>query len=1030
MKKTLIKNGAACAALTVSLFAFSASAAATIYPKGSSGSWDDGANFSSGVAPGSLDMFWYTTSRFSPPGDRAVTLTLDGKEHYLTRFYADGGTAGVADPSPLTVQGPGTLYVLGNNGTYNQLQNGREITFDHINFVLTNHLNVSTSGGGLYAYGKLTVKGGHVEALYDNANITVSSTGSLIIDEGADVCTRLFGVDASSTLDIRNGTFLFTGCSVNDVVTPNLHIGANSKLLSVGTTARYWTRGIIPAETNSLAMVNFKGYNAVQPPLEEGEKLPWRGTLIVTNSAESTDTSPQSVFTNSVSFYGRGRFMGSRSTFGADKTIDLDLAEFDVGRVVDSTASGVYADLNFYNTKFGAFNGNVGATSADWSAGSAYFNLYGSTVIDLINLTDPGQTARHADVTGQMRFKPRSSLTVQGVGGTYVSAIDEMPTRFQSYEIGEGVTETRKTSDDGTSGTISAALRTRDFKMGANATHTNLQWNMAIEALGEVLIDPTASIVQTPYNASNNGCWPAFTSLAETPPTANLSLKTMPSGYSLRWIAGSAFYANGVDITSGFTGSYGYWLDTGSDCYFSNTSNWGRATLYKTGTYNMSLSAKNHAVMTNDVDDVAVKSLMMSVEHDGYSASAPMVVCGKPIRVTSTSIPTNIIGGALKPMPAVSTKSAFPQTFAARIDSAESVLCAATYNGDWRGALYFKGGIHAPNARFVPSGSIVLGGTVNVADFNPTNCFAGYRTRRQSPYGLRYWTEVMLKPGCEMTVSGQTSANAADVELAIMTNASMTVNGPWAWNETNTEHLVNGLLHLNGTVGGNAVQGYFGTGTLKVKTTDGANGGKLRIGEGLTLEPAAADWGSMPIEITDDATILNNLGSWTYEVAAGIPISRPGHSVTFDGTGATTVAGPISGYDIRVVKKGTGTLVLADGNELTNSTVEVASGTLKVTADQSLGALRVAPGATLSFGSNGASLASVAVSDDVDLSGVGLKVANGAVEGWTRVLSVPSGASITGEPVVNGLSVRLVAGAQGGSDLQVMKIRGTRVFFR
>ncbi len=445
----------------------------------------------------------------------------------------------------------------------------------------------------------------------------------------------------------------------------------------------------------------------------------------------------------------------------------------------------------------------------------------------------------------------------------------------------------------------------------------------------------------------------------------------------------------------------------------------------------MSLSAKNHAVMTNDVDDVAVKSLMMSIEHEGYAASAPMVVCGKPIRVTSTDIPTGFNGQAIEPRPAVSTKSGFPQTFAARIDSDESVMCVATYNGDRRGALYFKGGIHAPNARFIPSGSIILGSTVNVADFNPINCFAGYRTRRESPYGLRYWTEVMLKPGCEMTVSGQTSANNADVELVIMTNASMTVNGPWIWNETNTEHLVNGLLHLNGTVGGDTVQGYFGTGTLKVKTTDGTDGGKLRIGEWLTLEPTEAEWGSMPVEITDDATILNNLESWTYDVAAGIPISRPGHSVTFDGTGTTTVAGPISGYDITVFKKGAGTLVLADGNELTNSTVEVVSGTLKVTADQSIRALRIAQGATLSFGSNGSALASIAVADDVDLSGVELKVATDAAQGWTRVLSVPDGASITGEPVVDELlNIRVVAGAQGGTDLQVLKVTGTRLLLR
>ena len=81
--------------LTVAVGSGTALADATMYVNGTSGSWDDGANYSGGVAPGEHDMFWYNTRRFNPTGDRPVTLSLDGKTHYLRRFYMDmdGGTA-------------------------------------------------------------------------------------------------------------------------------------------------------------------------------------------------------------------------------------------------------------------------------------------------------------------------------------------------------------------------------------------------------------------------------------------------------------------------------------------------------------------------------------------------------------------------------------------------------------------------------------------------------------------------------------------------------------------------------------------------------------------------------------------------------------------------------------------------------------------------------------------------------------------------------------------------------------------------
>lgn len=324
--------------LTVAVGSGTALADAIMYVNGTSGSWDDGANYSGGVAPGEQDMFWYNTRRFNPAGDRPVTLSLDGKTHYLRRFYMDmdGGTAAPTDPSPLTILGPGTLNIQAEGELYHQIVYGREVTFDHINLVITNHLGATSKGGGLMPSGKITVKGGRVEAVDNGSYISVwGDHAALVIDDGAEVNTRYLTISSTGTIDLRNGLLSFFGFDGNNynVETPNLHIGANSRFQSLNTVARYWTRGIIPAETNSTAIVNYPSYSAVQPPLASGELLTWRGTLAVTNSAASRDTSPQTVFTNSVCIYGRGRLMASYPRFASDVASDIDLARIDVGEI-------------------------------------------------------------------------------------------------------------------------------------------------------------------------------------------------------------------------------------------------------------------------------------------------------------------------------------------------------------------------------------------------------------------------------------------------------------------------------------------------------------------------------------------------------------------------------------------------------------------------------------------------------------------------------------------------------------------------
>ena len=60
MNKALLQvlsRRVACLALVVC--AEAAWAGSTMYVNGKSGSWDDGANYTGGVAPGANDMFWY-----------------------------------------------------------------------------------------------------------------------------------------------------------------------------------------------------------------------------------------------------------------------------------------------------------------------------------------------------------------------------------------------------------------------------------------------------------------------------------------------------------------------------------------------------------------------------------------------------------------------------------------------------------------------------------------------------------------------------------------------------------------------------------------------------------------------------------------------------------------------------------------------------------------------------------------------------------------------------------------------------------
>ena len=220
------------------------------------------------------------------------------------------------------------------------------------------------------------------------------------------------------------------------------------------------------------------------------------------------------------------------------------------------------------------------------------------------------------------------------------------------------------------------------------------------------------------------------------------------------------------------------------------------------------------------------------------------------------------------------------------------------------------------------------------------------------------------------------------------------------------------------------------------KVTDGTAGAQMRLGEGLTLAPATANWGTMPIDMTSDLTI-SNATDWTYGVVGGLEVSGPGHKLTVDGAGTTTFATAISGYDFDICKKGEGALVLDEAaNGLARGTLDLQAGTVAFKKPQGIGRFAFKPGATIALGSSNGTLASLTVTDDVDLDGLTLKAADDAAEelmrkDWTTVLTVPWGFTLSGAPTVGyDVKLRARANADGSMSLQAKLKNGLMLIFR
>lgn len=829
----------------------------------------------------------------------------------------------------------------------------------------------------------------------------------------------------------KSGTFDYvTTGSGTSFASPNALVrdGRISCLSTATCTAKEW----FPAGTNGLLLIcGNDGDENLVPKLAKGDHVCLRGTFMTTNHVANCI---RASFTNDCVVYGRGTLDTGFVYLRPGAKVSFDLDTFVLARrfaEVGAAIADTPTELSFRN---GTTIGYRAAAndSANYIHEKSYIvaNFYGNLTLDAWDRQRNAASTFRMYGSGRRCYNlmERSSVTFKRgqVDACYV----RKPVRFARYEVGENASVQEMDSGFSTP----TDLRTHDLKIGANATWKAYGPGMVLDANGDVDIDPSATIeVPMPTNPEN-AVSPVYLSILGEKPSCTVTCTGMKDGYVLQWVGGCAYYSKPGEIA--YTQDETFWTGATSGSW-GDPTNWGAGKIPRDRT--TYFSCASHTVITNDQADTLLFRLRVAsgTKDSDRNKAAPFIIRGNPIKVSATDEGANS---------GVRTDSVFPFICEAPIVATGSKLGLLTdcggggNNNQPRGQVVLKGGVTFASGGgcLVPSGFITLGGTSVCGDLKMAESlityYNAYRSSNDRDYTRR--TELTILKGGSLTVQNQTTVNSATSSLWIAKGGQVKVCGAWNWETAENEHQVNGLLDLDATVGGSATQGYFGTGVLKVKVTDGTAGAKMRLGEGLTLAPATANWGTMPIDMTSDLTI-SNATDWTYGVAGGLEVSGPGHKLTVDGVGTTTFATAISGYDFDICKKGEGALVLDEAaNGLARGTLDLQAGTVAFKKPQGIGRFAFKPGATIALGSSNGTLASLTVTDDVDLDGLTLKAADDAAEelmrkDWTTVLTVPWGFTLSGAPTVGyDVKLRARANADGSMSLQAKLKNGLMLIFR
>lgn len=969
--------------------------------RGGDGHVSVGSNYEGGTAPngdpGSTDVIKFRSAD-------AVTETsrvLFPMSYYLNALNFDDATdPSSRDLAAVTLEGPsggGTLH-LANNAQLD-VSTGRELTIRDLSIVRDNPTGGAATVATLRDKAKLTFgPGSHLETT-EKAEYFYVLPGSLLTIDGG--CLSLAGIDfrSGAALEMRSGKLQVPSLPNN----PGICF-KGGEIVHAGSVGSYH---FLPQGSDATLTIQNAGITALdfRDVVPDGTRIPWRGTVDMTNGVDSTFIAD---FSGTI--YGGGKLRtGSVYLFTKPVTQDIWLAEISLAKSIHLLAAAAGSDFRFHgDTTFSHYNGTF---TWDHEAERRY-DFFGKVTFSTYDAY--AKTVRNMSMHS---FAPayRSSIAVNGGGKLtvyYFNAGDgksTMSARHRAFELSDGSTY----DIGGESNSDRDRVRVQDLKMDANSTYSvdsaYLHGDMVPEVIGSVVADATAKVHMR--NIENSTTKPAslFVSLDDEATLPQYETTSgIPVGYSVKRIGGCLF----LDPDGGVTvpTAAGQWSGNGTTGNWSDGDNWFGT---RVGWYNhVFLNGSRHLYSTNDITEEASR---------GY-ASLNLNASAGPFHLSGVAIPLSLPYSAANHEGAINNKSDFPAFFELQLSSSGNSFGAVSQSG--KAIIVFRDKVSVPNGSFVPDGSIVVEGAKGEVTAKEIHLVSGsYRP-----------TILTVQKGGTVTASLQETVNDAVASLWIAKNGTVDVTGDWKWNVNSNEHQIDGALNVSGNLGGDAAQSYFGEGVVKIGGTSDETTA-VRIGEGVTLAPAG--WGQMKLDVVSSAKV-GAQADWTY-AAASLDVTGLDAEVTFIGDQTITVDAPFVGHDFKVAKEGAGTLVLASGvgTSLASRAVSVEAGMFAWTDDMAVGELKVESGTTLAFGkkANGEP-AALSLGASVDLDGVTVKPFD--ADGWTAIdagaktiLTVPFGCSITGTPTVpEKIRLRTVVNTDGSMSLKAKTLKGMAIILR
>ena len=937
-----------------------------------SGSWWDSSRWlHGGPPPGKTSSDWVIFNFANQEDD--VTVDLEGRD--AEAYYLVVANEGVSDndgpySKSVRVKGDGATLTLAHQiGVAYR----RELTFDNVHVIRN-----GAAQGDLSAFGTLAfVNGSSYEAQDGTPYIYMKNAGSKLVVDNSRVKSGAFSIVPDSTVIVRNGGSLDYGSCWGAAETFNaMDIRIVDGDIYSKTYAVYTTQ-MFPLRSGTL----YCRAVGVAPTVAADARIRLGGTIAATNSVEMAVS-----ITNSATIYGRGRVFAGKLSGPANATLKLDLASLDVGNNFGPGTDGTVEYLN--DVKIGFWADTRTLISPQVFGGKTIFDT--------------------ADVlTGAPRTVYVNWMTQGLRGGLFVCGGGKVNFQMSAYKDRYSVLGADTNSTFTVYGSAYySTTRTHDLTLGPGARfELSDHYYRWLDATGKVTIDPAATLKFPHGRSTVSDFQPVFSSIDGDYPDFNLDV-TVPSGCSLRRVGGCIYILNDSSLNE----DYGCWRGDGTknkedgsvtmpDGLWSTASNWRSA--QPNATFRARFAGAHMTVVTNDLANCLTPSLGA-----WRDTSGPFIIRGNRITLTDYG-PGGVISTQFNKdngpvCSAVWSQGKFPFIIEAPLYTEQEVfgVTAKDHTTD-AASVALMGDVSAENATFNPCGDVIIGGTLTARDFMFSNSVS--RTFN-GENGIR--TSVLtIRDGGLVDITAQTSAQSAAGTLWIAKGGTMKVNGDWNWNGTANSHVLEGTLEIDGSIGGDAVQGYFGAGTLKV----GGAVTRFKVGNGVKIVPGEGDFTGV-IEFAGDASVAPE-SDWSLPVNA--EVSGLGAKLEIAGTGYTAVSTLPAGYDYDVV----------------------VSGKVAPERDLTIPHLEFKPGSTVGLCLEDGAVPVLTASNSVSVAGVkfaALTEATQAALRKTPVLRVAEGCQITGTPegATDDWKFAVRPTSDGGSELRATIRHGLMVILR